>query len=93
MAKFILKKAFSIKKHMSTKTVYLQLTRTNMASAEYIKMVADTLMPGFAPKDKSEEEFFFHFTLPPNSSYKVFYKKTDKSAYEFVRFEEDSDGR
>ncbi len=60
-----------------------------MASAEYIRMVADTLLPGFIPKDKTEKECSFHFTLPPNSNYKVYYKKTDKSIWEFVRFEED----
>jgi hypothetical protein len=60
-----------------------------MDSAEQIRMIADTLLPGFIPKKTEENELSFHFTLPPNNSYKVWYTKTDKHQWQFVRFEED----
>ena len=60
-----------------------------MASAEQIQIIADTLLPGFIPKNSEETELTFHFTLPPKN-YKVWYKKTDKSEWKFVRFEEDN---
>jgi hypothetical protein len=60
-----------------------------MASGEQIQQIADTLLPGFIPKDPAVVELTFHFTLPPNNSYKVFYIKADKSQWKFVRFEED----
>ena len=61
-----------------------------MASAEQIQIIADTLLPGFIPKNPEETELTFHFTLPPAKNYKVWYKKTDKSEWKFVRFEEDN---
>ena len=60
-----------------------------MASAEQIQIIADTLLPGFIPKNPEETELTFHFTLPLAKNYKVWYKKTDKSEWKFVRFEED----
>jgi hypothetical protein len=60
-----------------------------MASGQQIQIIADTLLPGFIPKDTDTKELIFHFTLPPNNSYKVWYKKTDKSQWEFIRYEED----
>jgi hypothetical protein len=60
-----------------------------MASGQQIQIIADTLLPSFIPKDTDIEELTFHFTLPPDNSYKVWYKKTEKSKWEFVRFEED----
>ena len=53
-----------------------------------IEAIANTLLPSFIPKDKAETELYFHFTLPPNSSYKVFFKKDAKSNWQFVGFEE-----
>ena len=61
-----------------------------MPSAEIIQNIADTLLPGFIPKNADETELTFHFTLPPAENYKVWYKKTDKSEWKFVRFEEDN---
>lgn len=53
----------------------------------YIKMIADTLLPGFIPKSPDENELTFHFTIPPNKNYKVWYKKTAKNDWEFSGFE------
>lgn len=50
-------------------------------------MVADTLMPGFVPKDPNETTLVFHFTLPPNESYKVTYLKSAKNVWEFSKAE------
>lgn len=46
-------------------------------------MVADTLLPGFLPKDPNEKILVFHFTLPPNENYKVNYLKTAKNEWVF----------
>lgn len=50
-------------------------------------MVADTLLPGFLPKDPNETTLVFHFTLPPNESYKVEYLKSAKNVWEFSKSE------
>ncbi len=65
--------------------VILPLT---MHSEEQVKKVAAALLSSFLPKDQNETELTFHFTLPPNQSYKVWYKKT-KSDCAFVKYEED----
>lgn len=58
-----------------------------MHSATQIQLIADTLLPGFLPKDQEQKELTFHFTIPPGNHYKVWYHKTIKKAWEFVRFE------
>lgn len=58
-----------------------------MDSKEKIEAIANTLLPSFIPKDKEAKEFSFNFTLPPNSSYKVFFKKDDKANWQFAGFE------
>ena len=58
-----------------------------MHSEEQIKLIADTLLPGFIPKDPEEKELAFHFTIPPNKSYKVWYDKNTKNEWEFIGFE------
>lgn len=52
-----------------------------------IKLIADTLLPGFIPKDPVENELTFHFTIPPNKSYKVHYKKNAGNEWVFIGFE------
>ena len=52
-----------------------------------IKLIADTLLPGFIPKLTEEKELSFHFTIPPNKSYKVWYLKNAKNEWEFSGFE------
>lgn len=50
-------------------------------------MVADTLMPGFVPQDPNETTLIFHFTLPPDESYRVEYLKSAKNVWEFSKAE------
>lgn len=52
-----------------------------------IKLIADTLLPGFIPKDPNENTLTFHFTIPPSKSYKVNYEKSTKKVWEFIGFE------
>lgn len=59
-----------------------------MHSEEHVKNVADALLGSFLPKDQTKTELTFHFTLPPNQSYKVWYKKTGAD-WAFIKYEED----
>lgn len=52
-----------------------------------IKLIADTLLPGFIPKDINEKELTFHFTIPPNNSYRVHYQKNNKNEWVFISAE------
>lgn len=58
-----------------------------MDSKEKIEAIANTLLPSFIPKDKEETELTFHFTLPPNSSYKVSFRKDSKANWQYQGFE------
>jgi len=60
----------------------------HMQLDDQIKAIANTLLPSFIPKDTKETQLSFHFTLPPDSSYKVFFEKDAKAKWQFVRFEE-----
>lgn len=57
-----------------------------MLKEEQIKMIAATLLPGFIPKDASATELSFHFTVPPNQSFKVYYLKNKKD-WEYQKYE------
>lgn len=46
-----------------------------MLNDEQIKAIADSLLPGFLPKNALETELSFNFTVPPNHTYKVWYEK------------------
>ncbi|WP_442589036.1 hypothetical protein ACSBL2_23725 [Pedobacter sp. AW31-3R] len=59
-----------------------------MEIKQKIEAIANTLLPSFIPKDKEQKELYFHFTLPPNSSYKVFFRKDAKGIWQFIGFEE-----
>lgn len=59
-----------------------------MQLKDQIEAIANTLLPSFIPKDKLENNLSFHFTLPPDSSYKVFFEKDSKAKWQFIRFEE-----
>lgn len=59
-----------------------------MQLKDQIQAIANTLLPSFIPKDKQETSLSFHFTLPPDSSYKVFFEKNAKAEWQFIRFEE-----
>lgn len=52
-----------------------------------IQLIADTLLRSFLPKDPAEKSLSFHFTIPPNLNYKVYYEKTEKGAWIFQRAE------
>lgn len=58
-----------------------------MHPKEQIEAIANTLLPSFIPKDNTESSLFFHFTLPPDSSYKVFFEKDVKSTWQYKGFE------
>lgn len=58
-----------------------------MLKEEQIKMIAETLLPGFVPKDHTETDLSFQFTVPPNSSYKVWYSRNKQLIWEFKKFE------
>lgn len=58
-----------------------------MYAEAQIKLIADTLLPGFIPKNSEEKELTFHFTIPPNKSYKVYYQRNIKNEWDFIRFE------
>lgn len=59
-----------------------------MQLKDQIQAIANTLLPSFIPKDPAETSLSFHFTLPPDSSYKVFFGKDAKSQWQFLRYEE-----
>ena len=55
---------------------------------DQIEAIANTLLPSFVPKNAGETVLSFHFTLPPDSSYKVFFEKDAKAKWQFIRYEE-----
>lgn len=59
----------------------------NMQSKEQVENIANVLLPGFIPKDKTATELSFHFTIPPNESFKVWYEKKG-TEWQFVKYEE-----
>lgn len=58
-----------------------------MHSRIQIQMIADTLLPGFLPKDPEARQLVFHFTIPPAKHYQVRYEKNAKGQWEFIDFE------
>jgi hypothetical protein len=59
-----------------------------MQSKEQVENIANVLLPSFIPKDKTVNELTFHFTIPPNNNYKVWYEKKGNSDWQFVKYEE-----
>lgn len=59
-----------------------------MQPKEQIEAIANTLLPSFIPKDNQQTTLFFHFTLPPDNSYKVFFEKDAKAKWQFIRYEQ-----
>ncbi|MBB5623930.1 hypothetical protein HDE69_005019 [Pedobacter cryoconitis] len=59
-----------------------------MQPKEQIEAIANTLLPSFIPKDNQETTLSFHFTLPPDNSYKVFFEKDAKAKWQFIRYEQ-----
>jgi hypothetical protein len=58
-----------------------------MHPKEQIEAIANTLLPSFIPKDAKETTLSFHFTLPPDSSYKVYFERDGSSKWQFKSFE------
>jgi hypothetical protein len=69
------------------KTLYLQHNFQNMIKEEQIKMIAETLLPGFIPKNQDEKELSFHFTVPPGQSFKVFFERKNDSEWNWKGYE------
>lgn len=55
-----------------------------MHPSTQIQLIADTLLPGFIPKDPEAVQLEFHFTIPPNHHYKVRYEKQAGKGWVFV---------
>jgi len=55
-----------------------------MHSPAQIQLIADTLLPGFIPKDPEATFLEFFFTIPPNHNYKVQYEKQKNLGWVFV---------
>jgi hypothetical protein len=58
-----------------------------MIKEEQIKIIAETLLPGFIPKDQGAKELSFHFTIPPGQSFKVFFERKSDSEWNWKRYE------
>lgn len=64
------------------------IPKNYMQLKDQIEAIAKTLLPSFVPKDLAEKSLSFHFTLPPDSNYKVYFEKDDKAKWQFIRYEE-----
>lgn len=69
-------------------TFALTFTETHMQLKDQIEAIANTLLPSFIPKDATENKLSFHFTLPPDSSYKVSFEKDAKAKWQFTGYED-----
>lgn len=58
-----------------------------MQLKDQIEAIANTLLPGFVPRDKNENKLSFHFTLPPDSTYRVFFERNSKLEWLFISYE------
>ncbi|MBC7617191.1 MAG: hypothetical protein H7202_14095 [Pedobacter sp.] len=58
-------------------------------SKEQIEATANAIMQHFIPKNESEKEFSFHFTIPPSSNYKVRYELNNHRKWILVGYEAD----
>lgn len=61
---------------------------TAMQPKGKIEAIAHALLPGFIPKDKKETQLSFHFTIPPDSNYKVFFEKHGSADWQLTGYEE-----
>jgi hypothetical protein len=66
----------------------LKFIPLNMQANEQVQKIADLLLPSFIPKDKTENELTFHFTIPPNTNFKVWYEKKANGDWQFLKYEE-----
>jgi len=68
--------------------LFYYFIKTAMQLKDQIEAIANTLLPSFIPKDEKETKLSFHFTLPPDSSYKVSFEKNAKAKWQFVGYED-----
>jgi hypothetical protein len=59
-----------------------------MQAKDQVEKIANLLLPGFVPKDKTINELTFHFTIPPNENFKVWFEKNGNADWQFVKYEE-----
>jgi hypothetical protein len=69
-------------------TFVIYIPENYMQLKDQIEAIANTLLPSFIPKDPAETSLSFHFTLPPDSSYRVFFEKDSKAKWQFLRYED-----
>jgi hypothetical protein len=69
-------------------TFVIYIPENYMQLKDQIEAIANTLLPSFIPKDPLETSLSFHFTLPPDSSYRVFFEKDNKARWQFLRYED-----
>ena len=58
---------------------------------ELVEATADAIKDHFIPKDKNENAFNFHFTIPPSSNYKASYNRDEKGNWVFAGYEVDGE--
>lgn len=56
-------------------------------TADQVNYVADTLMPGFIPKDITVKDLSFAFTLD-GVNYEVVYQKSNKDEWQFISYKQ-----
>lgn len=59
-----------------------------MKQRDKVRHIAESILPQFIPKQPGETSLTFHFTLPPNNNYKVWFEKLDDQ-WIFKKYEED----
>ena len=59
-----------------------------MKQSDKVQHIAESILPQFIPKQLGETALTFHFTLPPNNNYKVWFEKVG-SEWIFKKYEED----
>jgi hypothetical protein len=57
-------------------------------SNEQIEATANAIMQLFIPKNKDEQAFSFHFTIPPAFNFKASYELDEKSKWVLMAYEE-----
>lgn len=61
-------------------------------SKELIEATANAIMQHFIPKNSAEQQFSFHFTIPPAFNFKAHYELGEKNQWVLAGYEEDKLG-
>ncbi|WP_026896869.1 hypothetical protein [Daejeonella oryzae] len=62
-----------------------------MHSSQQVKLIADSLLETFLPKDENQNSITFNFTIAPKKTYRVNYEKKEvkgKAEWTFVNYSE-----